>query len=180
MTNSYRANPPGPHLLSMAANFMIPNSPNGEATKTTLAGPRTSAGFSNVADSLRHLRSQTPEESLGLSGESGLLKPFLLATAITAILLAILTAIPYFLAKQSDPTTKQVQPAPEVPEAAPAAPVQNDPSKTPAVTPPVPGKTSTPKSKDLVDILGESGTKKANPKVNPLDKKDDDILKEIK
>jgi len=164
----------------MAANFMIPNSPNGEATKSTSVNPRNSAGFTNAADSLRHIRSQTPEESLGLTSEGSLLKPFLLATAIAVIMLAAFTAIPYFLAKQSDPTPKQVQPAPEVPEAAPAAPVQNDPSKPPVVSPTVPGKSTTPKSKDILDVLGESGTKKANPKVNPLDKKDDDILKEIK
>ena len=166
----------------MAANFMIPNSPNGEATKSTSVNPRNSAGFTNAADSLRHIRSQTPEESLGLTSEGSLLKPFLLATAIAVIMLAAFTAIPYFLAKQADTTPKQVQAAPEVPEPAAAAPVPNDPSKPPAATTAtsVPGKTSTPKSKDILDVLGESGTKKANPSVNPLDKKDDDILKEIK
>lgn len=164
----------------MAANFMIPNSPNGEPTKATLTAPRTSAGFTNVAESLRHLRSQTPEESLGLASESGLLRPMLMATVATGVLLALLTAIPYFLARQSDSTPKQVQPAPEVPEGAPAVTTPNDPAKPPVVTPPVPGKSPSPKSKDILDVLGESGTKKSNPKVNPLDKKDDDILKEIK
>ena len=114
----------------MAAIFMIPNLPNGEATKSTLASPRTSASFTNVADSLRHLRSQTPEESLGLASESGLLRPFLLATALTAVLLAALTAIPYFLAKLSDSTPKQVQPTPENPEVTPT-PAPFDPSGKP-------------------------------------------------
>ncbi|MSR54488.1 MAG: hypothetical protein EXS09_14545 [Gemmataceae bacterium] len=159
---------------------MIPNSPNGEANQATLTNSRNPASF--TADSLRHMRNQTPEESLGLSSEGSLLKPFLLATAIAAIMLVAFTAMPYFLAKQADPTPKQVQAAPEAPEAAPAASVPADPSKSPAATTATstPGKTPSPKSKDILDVLGESGTKKANPKVNPLDKKDDDILKEIK
>lgn len=159
---------------------MIPNSPNGEAPKSTVASSR-SAGFNNMADSLRHMRNQTPEESLGLSSSGSLLKPFLLATIVAVVLLGVLTAVPYFLNRKTEATPKEAQPAPETPGAAPAAPVQNDPNgNSPPPTPNVPAKTPGPKSKDILDVLGESGTKKANPKVNPLDKKDDDILKEIK
>ena len=37
-----------------------------------------------------------------------------------------------------------------------------------------------PGKKDINDFLGDKGVKSANPKVNPLDKKDDDFLKDLK
>ena len=128
-------------------------------------------------DTLRRLRNQSPAESLGLPAGNGLMKPFLQAAAATAILFVLLTVIPYFVdtpkpveAKGTPPTVEKQEPAeaPKPPPTATAGPEAKAP-------------TLSPKGKaDVLDKLGENGTKTAPAKVNPLDKKDDDILKDIK
>lgn len=159
---------------------MISNSPNGEATKTNPASSRASGNYLGVAESLRHLRSQTPEESLGLAKETGLLMPSVIAAILAGILLAGWTTLSYVLSSGAEPTPATTSPEPEKPESNPTTPPPTDPGVPPSATTKPAAKPSTPKSKDLLDILGENGTKKANPSINPLDKKDDDILKEIK
>ena len=153
---------------------MTPNLVNGDPQSGHNAPP------ANVLDTLRHLRARSPQESLGLQTQRGLLKAFLLATVGTSMVFAALTVVPYLMHK--------AKPADEQPT--PAAAGVNEPAMatTPSSTPPAdqtakapPTDTGKPKAKgkDLPDVLGESGVKTGSPKVNPLDKKDDDIFKEL-
>lgn len=153
------------------------NSSNGQLTAS-----RSAADLPVLTETLKRLRNQTPAESLGLPAGSGLLKPFLQATVACLILLALLTVVPYFV----DPPRSEAKgppPIPERPEPAPGeTPKDQNPSK--ANTDGTP-KTQTTGAKgnkgdDILNKLGENGTKSASPKVNPLDKKDDDLLKDIK
>ena len=110
--------------------------------------------------------------------QHGLLKASLLAAAVTGVALAALTAGPYFMHKaapaKESPAATSNSGGGDSPTPAPSpSPGPNTEAKKPAGEP---GKT--PK-KDLPDVLGESGVKTGTPKVSPLDKKDDDIFKEL-
>ena len=146
--------------------------PNGQPTRSTVAESPT------LYESLSRFRNQSPSESLGLPSGNNLAKPFLQAAVITAVLFALLTVGPYFYDKGKTVEAKG--------NAAPTAD-KADPGETPKVTPTItPGpeniaKVKSPTGKgDIVDKLGENGKKAAPLSVNPLDKKDDDLLKDIK
>jgi hypothetical protein len=136
----------------------------------------------------REPRTQTPKEALGLSADSGLFKASIHAAIGFAVLLAGLTFGPYFWEKSQaaangtpPPAGQPGTPAPSQPPGAPAPsphdPVPSSPGKLPSGSPTA-GKQ--PGKGDIVDKLGENGTKAAPAKVNPLDKKEDDLLKDIK
>lgn len=157
---------------------------NGEAPKGPSAA--TPAG-----ESVRTETSHSAQESLGLSRSNGLIKASIQAGVGFAIVFAGLTFGPYFWDK-SHASTKAPAPAekadapaanqPNQSATAPAPSTPTDPgagSKVPPGTPTA-GKQPNPKGDDILNKLGESGTKTAPAKVNPLDKKDDDILKDIK
>lgn len=128
----------------------------------------------------------TPKEALDAAPASGLFKACVQAGIGFAALLAALTFGPYYWDKShastnAAPAPKEKGDAPQAgqPPVAPApSPVTPDPNTKGAPGSPVAGKP--PGKGDILDKLGESGTKNAPPKVNPLDKKDDDILKDIK
>lgn len=150
------------------------NSTNGQLTAS-----RPAADSPVLTDTIKRMRNQTPAESLGLPAGNGLMKPFLQATAACLILLVLLTVVPYFV----DPPKSEAKGPPPIPE-------RNEPAETPKDQPPAKAspeansKVSTPNTKgnkgDILDKLGENGTKTVSPKVNPLDKKDDDLLKDLK
>ncbi|HEX3151820.1 MAG TPA: hypothetical protein VHR66_27355 [Gemmataceae bacterium] len=151
---------------------MKPTLANGEPLNGQTAVP------ANVLDTLRHLRARSPQESLGLQSDRGLLKAFVLAAIGTGVVFVALTVVPYLIHK--------AKPADQQPtasggnEPAPAATTSPTPpgdqtAKAPAADPSKPKA----KGKDLPDVLGESGVKTGSPKVNPLDKKEDDIFKEL-
>lgn len=112
----------------------------------------------------------------------GLLKASVQAGVGFAVLFAALTFGPYFweksqaASKASGPApAEKAEPKPAEPPTAPApSPAEPNPKGTAT---PVPGKS--PTKGDIVDKLGENASKPAPAKVNPLDKKDDDIFKEI-
>ena len=154
------------------------NSTNGQMNAATRP-----ADSPVLTETLKRLRNQTPAESLGLPAGSGLMKPFLQAGAATLILLALLTVVPYFV----DPPKSAEAKGPAVPEKQEPAPTETpkdqgspkpgpDNTASKATTPGTKGN----KADELLNKLGETGTKTASPKVNPLDKKDDDLLKDIK
>lgn len=132
-------------------------------------------------ESLRRFRQQTPTEALGLGADVSLFRSCVHAGLITLVLFAIFTAGPYFWGKSkpAPEAAPAAAPTPETPAPTPSTPppgqVPNDPvaAKAPPTGPAPAGKA------DLLDKLGESGTKSANPKVNPLDRKDDDLLKDL-
>lgn len=110
-----------------------------------------------------------------------MLKASLQAAVGFAVLFAGLTVGPYFWDKsQASANPKK---APD--EKAPPAASQPTPTVPPPASPDPNLKAGSTASKlpgkdDIVSKLGENGTKTAPAKVNPLDKKDDDILKDIK
>lgn len=119
-------------------------------------------------------RTQTPAEALGIAAGGNLLSSCLIATGLTAVALAALTAGPYFAGKVGGGNTAQAAPAKPDETPAPVEQPKPDPS---AKKPPT---ADTPKPKtDVLDKLGETGTKTGNPKVNPLDK-GDDLFKDLK
>jgi hypothetical protein len=159
---------------------MIPTLPNGEPQKGQ--SPATPTSTQDAAHSA--------QDSLGLSSSAGLLKASVQAGIGFAVVFAALTFGPYFWEKSHAatkatpaPTEKDTPTAaqptqPAAPAPAPSTPADsNANAKTPTGTPTT-GKQ--PKGDDILNKLGENGTKAAPAKVNPLDKKDDDLLKDIK
>jgi len=152
---------------------------NGQPTKHQPTGATT-------ADPRPELRRLTPQEALGLPSGSGLLIPFLYATAGAAVLLMALTIVPYLVdqarqrAAAAEAETEKAKP-PETPEGkTPVAPEAGSPATKTSPKLPATGSPKTPGKGDILDKLGENGSKTVSPKVNPLDKKEDDILKDIK
>ena len=128
---------------------------------------------------LRMLRSRSPQESLGGNAQSGLLPAFLLAAVVSIGLLAALTVVPFYCFPPDQKMTALKKDDARIPPALPPT-VPTTPEGTAKKSPdavPNPGKT--PPKKDILDVLGETGTKTGSPK-NPLDRKDDDLLKDLK
>ena len=150
--------------------------PNGQPTassRSAIAEPPA------ISESLRHFRNQSPSESLGLPTGNNLGKPFLQATIITAVLFALLTVGPYFLDKGKSAEAKANAPSADKQE--PAEPAKTPPATSPEALPKNPqANAKAPSKGDIIDKLGENSKKTAPTSVNPLDKKDDDILKDIK
>lgn len=153
---------------------MTPTPPNGE--------------FQNGQHPATRTEPQAPpahsaQESLGLTANNGLFKASLQAGVGFAFLLAGLTFGPYLWDK-SHAATKAPAPAPAKSDAPAASqpPTAPPPSASePKAASGAPTAIGKPPAKgDILDKLGENGTKTAPAKVNPLDKKDDDILKDIK
>ena len=128
-----------------------------------------------ITETLRRLRNRSPSESLGLPSSSGMMRPFVQASIVTAVLLALLTVLPYFLDKGKTADAKVTVPTGDKQEPA-DAPKQPNPETTAKTAPGTKADTKA----DIVSKLGENAAKTAPAKVNPLDKKDDDILKDIK
>ncbi len=166
---------------------MTPNNSNGQTPRAESAVPPT-----GPSDALRRIGTRSPQEALGLPAGTGLFKPFLVATVLTAVAFAALTVGPYYWEKSHPPAGKEGSPAagntPESP--APTAP---SPSVAPQPSSPENGSPKSPSppsgtpdlgksagKDDILGKLGESGTKVVPARVNPLDKKDDDLLKDIK
>jgi len=136
---------------------MQPNlkSKNGELTKGS-----TGTG----TDSLRHHRNQTPQEALGITGKGGLFKASIQAGILFAIVFAVLTVVPYFMSKQGAAAKVNAPAGPEkVEDATPPVAPQPKTTPTPEITPKTPtGKI--PGKDDLLNKLGETGTKNGTPK----------------
>lgn len=132
---------------------------------------------------LAQMHGRSAKERLGMVATSGLFKSLIGATAIFAILIAVLTVGPYFGGKlfaSNDVTEEQADPLAESQPAA-AAPAENaNPDTTAAADPDV--KTGQPGEVDLSDPgriqdnLGIGDVKEAPANVNPLDGSNDDLL----
>lgn len=146
--------------------------------------PEPAADGPDVSDVLRQLRNRSPEESLGVNAQHGLWNSTLWAFGIIAVLFALLTVGPYLYERQfpsaaaksdkiADDKEKKEPSNTTPPNTDPNTVVKKDPEQL-KIPPKVVGK------KEPVDVMGEGGTKKANPKNNPLDRKDDDLFKDFK
>ena len=177
--NRVRYNPttPTPKLLLRQPTLMNPNLANGNASKGQSANRSNSAANTDLANTVRTLRGRTPRESLGADDQHGLFRPFLLASVVTALVFVALTAGPYFLNQSHSTAAIPAKPVPtEGTDVASPTPPPSQPnpeviakktSDNPAVT------VKPPAKKDLMNILGESGTKTGNPNV-------DELLKDLK
>ncbi len=162
---------------------MTPTLSNGQPQKGPL--PVTQAEPSAPTDSPHPDRTRSPRDVLGQSARSDLLVASLVAGIGFVALFAGLTVGPYYwekwqaTANAPAPAEKPDAPPPGPPVApAPSVPDPGASNKLPPGGSPVSGKP--PAKGDILDKLGENGTKAAPTKVNPLDKKEDDILKDIK
>jgi hypothetical protein len=163
---------------------MTPASPNGEPLNGQLPSARPEPATTAAAS--REPRTQSAKEALGASVGSGLFMASVQAGIAFALLLGALTLGPYYWEKSQANATPTPAPA----EKGKAAPAANQVPVAPAPSSPDPnanGKGAPtvangkqPKKGDIVDKLGENKTKTAPAKVNPLDKKEDDLLKDIK
>ena len=128
---------------------------------------------------------KSPQDVLSIVSVSRLPRSFVHATILMTATLAALTAGPYFWGKSSSAqasSTPEVKPDSSAPTDAPKTNTNTTATATPTPNPaPATGDPSTPTKppSDLLDKLGESGTKSASPKVNPLDNKGDDLLKDL-
>ncbi|MCE9567707.1 MAG: hypothetical protein K8U57_37375 [Planctomycetes bacterium] len=150
-----------------------------QANTQTKHGELPNGQLTASNDPRRHVRSQTPQESLGLSGKSGLFKASLQASVLFAIVFGVLTFIPFMLegAKKNTATaTPVVPPADKTDEASPNTAPQ--PTPKPEGTPKTPTNPKISPKDDYLIKSGESGTKTGSPKTkDPFKTNDDDLLK---
>lgn len=156
----------------------------------------TPESATDVRDYLDRFGGKEPSELLGLPDQKGLGGAMVLATVISTVIFVALTFIPYLLglggsttAKVEPPAAKNEPAKPETPKQAPATkavaekdkPAEKGKGKAKAEAKAKAGEQ--PPSKGAPDILqkmGEADVKTASPKVNPLDQKTDDLLKDLK
>lgn len=154
------------------------------------AGPQASAA--DLRDFLDRFRTKDPQELLGVSDTGGLFGPMVIATIATGVIFAALTIVPYVLSKNAPANANAEKPAEKVEPAKVETPKPDATAKVPATTTPnskgkaeptakVDASPGTPPAKgpDILQKLGENETKTASPKVNPLDKKNDDLLNDL-
>lgn len=164
---------------------MTPASPNGEPLNGQLSAVRPEPAATTELS--REPRSQSAKEALGTSAGSGLFMASVQAGIGFAILLGALTFGPYFWEKSHANANQTPTPAEKDKAGTPAqpqtpvapAPSSPDPNANGKGAPTAGGKQPNKKD-DIVEKLGENKTKTAPAKVNPLDKKEDDLLKDIK
>ena len=128
----------------------------------------TFASAAELREFVQNLKGKSPQEVLGAVANSGLAQGVGLATIGTAVMFAIFTVGPYMLYGKPKP--------PAVTKATAAAePAANTPAAATSATEKAaaPSKDAASNAQQTLDKMGESETKKADPKVNPLDNLDD-------
>jgi hypothetical protein len=168
-----------------------------EIMTSTNGTPETIADSSEVKSYLDRFKNQDPHEMLGLPNESGLRGAMVIATISSLAVFAALTFVPYFVNKnamaKADKPAEKVEPAPaakvepaEKPNPAnkvnaPATPATaGKKGETPATAAAAPANKDFPNGPEYLKKSGEGETKTAPAKSNPLEKKNDDILNDLK
>lgn len=142
------------------------------------------ATAAEVNEFLQRLKGKNPQEVLGIAAESGLVRAVIQATVGTLVLLVVFTVVPYTLSKQA-PAKKAAAPAKVEPAEQAAKPANAAPTPAPASpaapVAAVPGAEpqQPPVSEKALEKLGTTETKQSSPKVNPLEKSADDLLKDL-
>lgn len=172
-----------PFEVDFGSQLMSLSSSNNDVPQGQLATTRANAtaSVSELQEFLRGLRGKDPHEILGAITQSGLVRATVQATIGTLIVIVLFTVGPYLVAKQFPPTAKAAPaPTPASTTPTPAAAAAS-PAAGPNTDPATPSSSSSPAANatTVLNKLGENETKKASPKVNPLDKKDDDLLKDL-
>ncbi|MDA0832655.1 MAG: hypothetical protein O2955_05015 [Planctomycetota bacterium] len=125
-----------------------------------------------LQDFVRQLHGRSPSEVLGIVSGNLLIRSLLEATAYMAVLIALLTVIPFMLKSDAPPKAA----------ATPAA--VNAPASTTDATAPVSPTTSDDdlseeNAQKAVEVMGLGETKTADPDKNPLDNLDN-LLDDVK
>ena len=123
------------------------------------------ASTAELREFVHNLKGKSPQEVLGAVANSGLAQGVGLATVGTIILMAVFTVGPYFLYGKPAP------PAPKKEAAAVAEPAAATAQTTEKAA--APSTDASANAQRTLDKMGESETKTADPKVNPLDDLDD-------
>ena len=131
------------------------------------------ATTAELREFVHNLRGKSPQEVLGAVANSGLAQGVGLATFGTIVLMGVFTVLPYFIyggkaAAAAALTAKKAAAAATTPgSTAEAAATTTDDKAAPA------SKNASSNAQQTLDKMGESETKQADPKVNPLDNLDD-------
>ncbi len=134
------------------------------------------ATTAELREFVHNLRGKSPQEVLGAVANSGLAQGVILATLGTIALMAVFTVIPYSLyggkaAAKAALEAKKVAAA-KAAEAASAETAAETATSTTDKAAPA-SKTAAGNAEKTLEKMGESETKQADPKVNPLDNLDD-------
>ncbi|MDB5335091.1 MAG: hypothetical protein JWN70_710 [Planctomycetaceae bacterium] len=134
------------------------------------------ATTAELREFVHNLRGKSPQEVLGAVANSGLAQGVVLATLGTIALIAVFTVIPYSLyggkaAAKAALEAKKVAAAKESAESTAEASADTAASKTDKAAPA--SKTAEGNAQQTLEKMGESETKQADPKTNPLDNLDD-------
>ena len=141
--------------------------PRGLAGDLNRVKEGTAATAAELRAFLQKQRGRSPQEVLGAIAESNLGQGVFVSTMAHVILLVAFTALPYMLSSDAE-----AKPAAKVEKAAKAEPAAAAAATTTAAAT-VPGATGTAQNAaDVMDKLGESEVKTADPNANPLDNLD--------
>jgi hypothetical protein len=132
------------------------------------------ASTAELREFVHNLRGKSPQEVLGAVANSGLAQGVAVATFGTIVLMAVFTVVPYYMyggkaaakakiAAAAAATAKAEADAANTAESAVATS-----EKTKAAS-----KDASSNAQQTLEKMGESETKQADPKVNPLDNLDD-------
>lgn len=146
---------------------MTPQPPRGVRGDIKQLHASSSAAAAELRKFLREMRGKSPQEMLGAVAQSDLVRSTLTAAGAMIVLLLVLTVVPFVWAKVN-PKPVAAPPASAAPAPAEMPAAQTDAQPTPAAT---------PNPQDIADTLGIGEQKPADPKVNPLENKADDLLK---
>ena len=150
------------------------NSPPGLRGDLHRARAGAFATTAELREFVHNLRGKSPQEVLGAVANSGLAQGVGLATFGTIILMGVFTVLPYYMYGGKAAATAAAKKATAAAAAAPdpvtdrtAAAAPTDDKGAPA------SKNASSNAQQTLDKMGESETKQADPKVNPLDNLDD-------
>lgn len=134
------------------------------------------ATTAELREFVHNLRGKSPQEVLGAVANSGLAQGVVLATLGTVALMAVFTVVPYYVyggkaAAKAALEAKKAAAAQATAESA-ADSTAESATSTPEKAAPT-SKTAAGNAQQTLDKMGESETKQADPKVNPLDNLDD-------
>lgn len=120
---------------------------------------------------LNEMRGKSPKEMLGAVADSSLFQSAVVASIGAAILVAVLTIIPFVISKVGGSGSGDAPPV----AAAPAAPDAGAPKPAPSDQPKPSTAEATPE-KSAADALGIGDQKSAPAGVNPLENANDNLL----
>ena len=167
--------------MPLKTTFSAKTSAAQRGLSTEQTGPRNGQSGADVLGLTNQLRGNSPDEVLGSMNQASLMQGIVMATIVTAVLMAVLTIGPFLLgsgskkkggkpavaaaAQNKDETPAASQDAADGKAAA-------DESATAGGDPKVSAKT--------LKKLGVNDVKKSDPKKNPLEDSVNDLLKDIK